>query len=249
MNAPIFIPSKGRAGFAKAVTKLLDENLPFFLVVEPKEEAAYRSAYPLAKGILVLEQNNGGIAYVRNFILNYVRSKKFSWYWQLDDDINMMGFVKEKKVLKAPFGFILGQAGDLLSYVPDLAIGALEYQQFAWSATKPYAMNSYCDTCVLVNVERTKTFQYRPDVKEDRDFVLQALSLGYASARTSRFCFGSPKNGSNEGGLHDEYKAGLERTWSENMVGLWPGICSLQTKKDGRPDVKVNWKLFKPGKR
>ncbi len=247
MTAPIFIPSKGRAGNAKCVAKLQEEGVPFFLVVEPQDGIKYLTAYPKAT-MLYLEKDNGGIAYVRNFILNYVREKGFKWYWQLDDDINMMGFVKEKKVMKAPFGFVLNQAADLLSYVPDLAVGALEYQQFAWSATKPYAMNSYCDTCVFVNVERTKSFQYRPDVKEDRDFVLQALSMGLQSARTSRFCFGSPKNGSNEGGLHDEYKAGLERTWSENMVKLWPGVCSLHTKKDGRPDVKVNWKLFKPGK-
>lgn len=248
MNAPIFIPSKGRAGSAKCIAKLLEEGVPFFIVVEPAEAEAYRLAYAKAQ-FLILEKNNAGIAHVRNFILAYVREKGFRWFWQLDDDINMMGYVKEKKVFKTPFLFVLREALAVLNEIPGLAIGALEYQQFAWSATKNFAMNSYCDTAVVINVERTKLLQYRPDVKEDRDFVLQALSLGLSSARSTRFCFRAPKNGSNAGGLHDEYKAGLERSWSDNMIRLWPGICSLNVKKDGRPDVKVNWKLLQAPKR
>lgn len=238
---PIMIASKGRAGNSSTL-ELLDGH-PVILFVEPQDEEAYLKAYPKAQ-VLILSQNDKGISFARRACLLHARSTKLKKFWMLDDDINGSFIVSNGKCKRAPFPLVLAGAQQELDK-QDLAIGALEYQQYAWASKKDFAFNSYCDVAVLIDVEKTRQINYRDGVKEDRDFVLQALSWGFRTARITKFAFSAPKNGSNKGGLHEAYKAGLEAAWSKKMVELWPGVCSLQTKNDGRPDVKISWKLFR----
>jgi hypothetical protein len=140
----------------------------------------------------------------------------------------------------------MSKAEEQLKTIKNLAVGGLEYNQFAWAAKKQFAFNGYCEVATFVNVKNCRV-NYRPEVnlKEDRDFVLQSLALGYVSARTSGYAFAAPKNGSNKGGLYDEYKAGKEKNQVEKFCALWPGIVEPKVKPDGRFDAKIKWSLFK----
>lgn len=243
---PIYVPSKGRAGTSNTIKHLLAEGIPFTVFLEPQDVENYREAYGTeGYAIAILEKNDMGLVYSRNAILDYAQWRGDQWIWMLDDDINMMGTVIEGKVVKRPWHIIMMQAQEVQDRFSNLALMGLEYQQFAWSQKKPYTFNSYADTAVALHAQRLKSFRYRTEFKHDRDMVLQLITMGYLTLRTSWFCFGSPKNGSNKGGLYDKYKAGKEAAASAEMVKLWPGVCKLNTKKDGRPDVKVNWALFK----
>lgn len=241
----IYIPSKGRAGTAKTITAILQEA-PLFhrIVVEPQDFAAYRKAYPKAS-LLQLPANNKGISAARNFCLNHAIEQGHEHMWMIDDDLGGVGEVVNGKIKKSTYAKVLGAATELLGQFENLVVGGLEYQQYAWAAKKEFAFNSYCDTCVYLNVKNARHFRYRENIKEDRDMALQALSSGYITARTSFYCFANPKNGSNLGGLHEEYKAGKEKLWSERMIKLWPGVCIPHPKKKDRHDVKINWRLFK----
>lgn len=240
---PICVASKGRANDSKTLTALFENGSVVHLFVEPQDADKYQGCYPNAD-LHVLPENDKGISFVRNFILNFARIQGWDWYWMLDDDISNTYEVINKRCVKIPLNEALSKAEPLITGEPQVAIGSLEYQQYAWSAAKPKKYNSYCDVAVLISVSATKYFNYRDHCKEDRDFVLQALSLGWRSMRTCWIGFSVPKNGSNKGGLFDAYASGLETHWSSAMVGMWPGICALNTKPDGRPDVKVNWKHF-----
>lgn len=244
MNYPAFIATKGRAGKAPTIERLLAEGVKPIVVVEPNDRQTYYNAYPDAE-IAVLPENDKGITYARNFCLNRAREMGVKWFWMMDDDIKDLFVVQRKKCVKVAWKPALGAAEKHISRFQDAAIGALEYQQYAWSSTSDYAFNSYCDVCVLISVEKTMDLSYTPEVKEDRDFVLQVLQKGFAAVRTRKIAFTVPKNGSNKGGLHDLYASGKERRWSENMIKKWPGICEWNIKKDGRPDVKINWKLLR----
>ncbi len=252
MTKPICIASKGRAGSSKTLDRLIEEGLTFHLFVEPQDFDEYLKVYGRRnEGVMQLHKigrDDAGISYVRQFILDHARRMKWSWFWMMDDDIGQTYQVIAGRCLKLSMKNTLEQAEEYITRRPDVAMGSLEYQQYAWAAKKPVKYNSYCDVAVLINVERTKFISYRPDCKEDRDFVLQALAIGYRSMRTSWLAFSAPKNGSNPGGLHDAYKAGLENHWSRKMVELWPGVCRAHTKADGRPDVKIDWKQFAPDK-
>ena len=245
MNYPVLIATKGRAGQSQTIARLIQEGVKPWLFVEPQDRESYYNAYVGQVELFTLAENNKGITYVRNVCLEIGRQFGQPWFWMMDDDIREMYAVRRGKCHKQPFAKVLAAAEAHITQFKDVAIGALEYQQYAWSAKRDYVFNSYCDVAVLISVEKTAGMSYTPEVKEDRDFVLQILSRGMSSMRTCKLAFGAPKNGSNKGGLHDEYKAGLERRWSENMIRRWPGICTWAEKKDGRPDVAIDWSVFR----
>lgn len=242
MISPVYILSKGRAESATSPLLMHQSEIPHFLVVEPQEAHTYQANFPFSQ-VLVLPKNNQGIAYARNYILGLNES----WFWMLDDDIKgffqrenkRMGRISSRQALESAESLILG--------VPKAAQGALEYQQLAWSTTKDYALNGYCDVCVCIHAGRVQGIQYRAELalKEDRDFTLQVLAAGYRTVRVQSYGFAAPKNGSNAGGLKALYEqAEREKLAVDRLCAAWPDIVTAQVKKDGRYDAKINWRKF-----
>lgn len=244
---PIFVPSKGRPD--SSTLKLLQASgILATILLEKKDMLPYQHRFPKDFSFMQLPESDQGIAYVRQFILDHARETDIGWYWMLDDDITGFFRVRERKCHRTDVREVLLAAQDVFNSFPNVSQGALEYQQYAWSAGKQHSRNGYCDVCVCINAQRTRHCNYRAYValKEDRDFTLQILNSGYETARASWCAFSAPKNGSNPGGLQEEYKkTGREEIASRRMEELWPGVCTFEPKKDGRPDVKINWRFFK----
>lgn len=242
MKFLIFIPSKNRLASSTALL-LMKAKLNFFLVVEPQEANIYRRTYGRHR-IMVLPKDDQGLAYVRNFIHAFNTK---GWYWMLDDDITGFYVSDGKKCARTSPEIVLGGAEMILTagHHNNIGQGALEYQQFSWSAKERFTTNSYCDVAVAIDGKKTKDLRYRDEVnlKEDRDFTLQVLNAGMISMRLRRLAFSAPKNGSNKGGLYDVYRSGRELRVSRRMIALWgKNICKMNIKKGGRPDIKINWK-------
>jgi hypothetical protein len=238
---PIVIPSKGRPQ-GQTMQRLAAAQVPFTVYVEPHEVGAYRQA---GWTLRVLAANDQGLPYVRRQIL---ADAEADWFWMLDDDIDgWYQTVRGKNVRTTP-DVALGKAQQYFAPALHIAQAALEYQQYAWSAKQPYVLGGYCDVCVAIHAERTRLLTFRDgcDVKLDRDFTLQVLASGYETCRVTAYSFSCPKNGSNAGGLSAVYaEPGREAAASHTMAQLWPGICTLQTKKDGRQDVAIDWRYFR----
>lgn len=244
MVFPILIPSKKRPK-SKLFARLKNEELDFKIIVEPQDAIAYKE---YADHLVQLPLNDQGLAFSRNFILDYARQNNFEWFWMMDDDISNFYKTVDKKNIAIAARECLTLSEFLFKNNSQVAQAALEYQQFSWSQSKNISVNTYCDVAVCINVKRTKTASYRKQVelKEDRDFTLQCLSKGFISVRTCHLAFASPKNGSNDGGLFDVYKSGKEYLAVNEMCRIWgASICTPVVKKDGRRDVKINWKYFK----
>jgi len=253
---PIYVASKGRP--ESTTLRLLQvQKIAHTAVVEPQEVDEYlaemgdwqspRDEWPK---LTVLPKSNQGIAFVRNYILEDARQRGLSWFWMLDDDINGFFLVEKSRLVRTPAGEVLSAAQRVFRSVGRVGQGALEYGQFAWSARKDHAIG-YCDVAVCINVQRTAGLRYRKEMelKEDRDFTLQVLNSGWLTVRASHCAFAAPKNGSNAGGLSEVYaQNGREEEASKRMEKAWPGICRFEPKPDGRPDVKINWKAFRPPK-
>lgn len=240
---PVFIPSKGRP------QTLLPKLLPTaVLVVEKEEEEAYCAEHPGSK-ICVLPESGKGIAFVRNWILDFNRAHKNPWFWMLDDDIKGFYATVNRRNAPLPAEECLLTAQKLVETVPMAGQAALEYQQYAWSATKDLRVGGYADVCVAVNTRYTSLCRYRPEMnlKEDRDFTLQVLSNGAQTVRCSKLSFSVPANGSNAGGLKDLYEtSGAERGAVDRMIKAWgTDICEAQVKPNGRYDLKIHWSYFK----
>lgn len=212
--------------------------------MEPQDVLSY-SEYE--KELLTLPDNNRGLAYSRNFVLDYARGQGSDWFWMLDDDISKFYKTVSKRNVSVSVGKCLYLSEAIFKDNSRVAQAALEYQQFSWSQSKSVTVNGYCDVAVCINVKKTKGISYRQQVelKEDRDFTLQCLSKGYLTIRTCHRAFAAPQNGSNDGGLFDVYKSGRERQAVDEMCRIWgPSICKPVVKKNGRRDVKINWKFF-----
>lgn len=238
MTAPVYVPSKGRAETAST-----PRHVDCTLVVEPQDADAYQARFAR---VLVLPENNQGLAYVRNYIL----SLNTAPFWMIDDDVT--GFYQRvgTRMVRVESVTALETAERLLTSVPHVAQGALEYQQFAWATKRDYALNGYCDVCVYINpayARNVAAYVASLVPKEDRDFTLQLLSAGYRTMRVQCFAFSAPKNGSNEGGLKPVYdNASIERAAVDALCVKYPGIVTPQIKSDGRYDAKINWRTFKP---
>lgn len=242
---PIFIPSKGRPQGA-TMCALAREGIPFTVYVEPQDVHAYRHMdWPQLR---VLDRDNQGLPYVRCQILAEAPD---DWFWMLDDDISAWFQTVQRRCVPTTVRRALLGAQAYFAALSSVAQAALEYRQFAWSARQPYVLDGYCDVCVALHGARTRSLTFRDacDLKLDRDFTLQVLASGYATCRVTAYSFSSPKNGSNPGGLSAVYaEQGREAVASQRMAALWPGICTVKIKRDGRPDVAIDWRFFRRAK-
>jgi len=241
LDYKIFVPTKNRLNNCNTIINAHDIILN--IIVEPQDYDKYHDKYPNHK-YLILPENNKGITYVRNFIKEYTENNSIKYFWQLDDDITGI-FHRENTALKNT-GYINLLKAEEQFKNNNVALGALEYRQFAWSANKNLIFNSFCDSCVFI--DNTKTFGMRynnyVEGKEDRDFAMQIIKGNKKTARTTLYAFSAPKNGSNTGGLKEIfYDLDKEEICSNRMIEIWGNnICNKIIKPDGRIDIKINWK-------
>jgi len=237
----IFVPTKNR--FKNCSTIINAKNYKLNIIVELQDFETYKNLYP-THNYIVLPKSNQGITYVRNFIKEYTEKNGLDFYWQLDDDITSLYSREETKLNKEDYSILLKAQQQFNN--ENISLGALEYRQFAWSASKPLILNSFCDSCVYVDNKKTFGLRYNNYVegKEDRDFAIQVIKKGYKTGRTTLYAFSAPPNGSNNGGLKEIfYDQGKEQICADRMVEVWGShICQKIIKDNGRIDVKINWK-------
>lgn len=246
---PVYVNSKGRPD-GKFFALLREAKVPWTVFVEPQDEAAYRRAGH--RSVVVVDSDDCGLTRSRNHAFDYSAAKGADAYWLVDDDVNhLYSAPGDGRCHPASLGDVLRACERL---VADLGIplgqAALEYQQFAWSARRPYTLNSYCDVFVLTFAANLRAAGARWDeelnFKSDRDLTLQSITRGLPVVRLHQYAFSTPKNGTNDGGMAALYATpGLEEAESHAMCSKWPGICTFNRKKDGRPDVAINWRVFR----
>ena len=227
-----FIPTKGRLN-TKTYKLFQDVGIEVKHFIEPQEIEKYN----VPNKVSILE-NNKGIGYVRNFMLNYARENNFDWVLICDDDVDHFGVYNKGNIKKgADIWFeILNQVKPL----PFELVG-VNYRQLAWTEKKKYSINkNFVEVCVLINVPRVK-WGYRPEfnLKEDRDFVLQTIQKGNGVLRFNKYFYNCPSVGSNSGGLQNEYKSKKDEESSKRMCYQWHPFVTLK-KKGNRIDIKAD---------
>lgn len=240
----IFITSKGRYDKCKTADLFIG-NKDAHLVVEPQELQQYLEKYPNFN-YLVLDQNDQGLVYARNYIKLYAQQNKLSNYWLLDDDISSFYRREGTKLIKEEATTVLKNSMQMLQE-NNIALGGLEYRQFAWSANKDIIFDTFCDCAVFLDLDKMQGIYYNPELKLkiDRDMCIKTIHNNQRTARITKYAFSTPPNGSNKGGLKEiAYdKQDLEKDMCLKMVEIWgSNICKHIVKKDGRHDIKIYWK-------
>jgi hypothetical protein len=231
-----YIPTKGR--YKTKTYKLFQEvGIETIHFIEPNEI----EKYDVPNKVSIL-QNEMGIGYVRNFMLNYAKQNNHEWIIMCDDDVLSFGVYNGKTIKKdASIWFEIHRKAQQL---PFELIG-INYTQHAWHEKTSYSINKkFAEVCVLMNVKKIKwTYRSQFNLKEDRDFALQTIKHGQGILRFNHYWFSCPDVGSNAGGLQNEYKSKKDEASAKKMCMEWHPFVTLKTKSN-RIDMKTDIKAL-----
>jgi hypothetical protein len=127
----VWILSKGRP--SNLSSKLFSSaGIEHTIFVEPQDEAAYRAVLLPHASLHILPQDNGGICFVRNHMLETARAMGDVPYWMCDDDIKSMaptelvGGVPRKRKGSGP--------SDVAACMDSIERGGLAHPEIAFAA-------------------------------------------------------------------------------------------------------------------
>lgn len=247
LHYPIFVVSKGRADKKNAPTMQLleDSNLPYTISVEPQDVISYQEAFPNAK-LFTLMQNNQGLAYSKQCVLNHCREKKFKRFWLLDD--SLLSFVDRTtgKSMRSNAEFVLSKIEELADKYDHIALAAPNHEVIAFRAKNEIDFNRGTWHCVLINTETNIDYTQGVFI-EDLNFILLHLQAGWNTLSSNIFCMVKRKPQAGKvGGLVDVYK---DRTFWENSVydilKRFSEFTTLNKHATTGINIRTAWRKFK----
>ena len=242
----LFIPTKNRLNNEKTYNILKSIGLNPYIVIEPQEED---KAKELNFNYILLPENNKGISFARNFILNYARKNKYEYICILDDDISKMGYIEKNENVKNKLK--QGRNYDNRAFIDALKIfmeyktcGTMQYTQFAWNQIKPIVYNRGIEVIWFLYMPLLKDIIIEEDTIEDRDFSLDIiLNHNIKTFRLNHHFFCVPTIGTNSGGIESNTRELKQKYWAEKMQKKWgKDIIDIITKSNGYINIKINWK-------
>lgn len=229
-----YIPSKGRPN-TKTYKLFQDVGIKVLHFLEPQDIDIYKVPNKVSIG-----ENDKGIGFVRNFMLNHAKDNNNQWVIICDDDVVSFGVYNGKTVKKdASIWFEIKNKAEKLPF----EITGINYTQHAWHEKQSYCVNRrFAEVCILLNVNKIN-WSYRPEfnMKEDRDFCLQTIKKGYGVLRFNHYWFSCPDVGTNKGGLRDEYQQKKDEKSAYKMCKEWHPFVTLK-RKGKRIDMKTKIK-------
>ena len=228
---PIYIPSRQRSDTATTPRLLRDHGIPFLLMVEPRDADDYRAEFGDDR-VVVMDESDQGIAYVRNACLDHAREAGHVFHWQVDDNIRSFGLrINNKNVNGHP-----GQAFWLIEQVvgkySNIGGGGMKHQAFAFAENLPVSLNRQVYTSMLLRTD-TKA-RFRDGLIEDTDYNLQMLYDGWCTFLFNRVIMNKATTMTMKGGNTEIHHSGSGRI--DRAVGLqqqWPGIFKLKDSPTG----------------
>ena len=240
-----YIPSKNRSDSIITHKVLLQLGITNYkVVVEPQNKEAYSTVFA-PDNLVVMDKNDQGIAYARNYIKNYSKQNGETHHWQLDDDIKSLYYIwgqSGKERMKDSFAFTTVET--LMIKYPRLGISGFSHAAFAAFQKKKYNFSKQCCTVFCVNNSKAATWD--PETIEDTDYSLQILYAGDCTLLFNCFCYNIPKQLSQKGGNTEAFAEGALYKRQLKLQEKYPGMFQLEIK-NGISRVKPSriWSQFK----
>jgi hypothetical protein len=219
---------------------LRDAGLPFQLVVEPQDVAAYTARWG-NNSVLELPESGRGIAFSRSWIKRHSEALGEPRIWMLDDDVKKFGR-RDPNADVTPV--------EALSWAEDFCdafanVGILGISGAQWPCDVPVIVNRMAYTVVLV--KNGTPFYWRPGVIDDSDFTLQVLAGGMATLLIKGYRHHALPNAAGaEGGNTDSDYYEKHQHLVEELARTWPGVVSVAKGPSGRPQARIRWGAFDP---
>jgi TET-Associated Glycosyltransferase len=244
---PVFVPSKGRAHPARMTAQiLLEDGVPFRLVVEPQEADAYRARFPDAE-LLVTPHRDEGLTVTRNFIRDVSESEGAERHWQIDDNIISFRrrYYRERIPINA--GIALRVTEDFTDRYTNIGVSGLNYQAFVprLQDAPPFWLNCHVYSTSLV--WNRMPYRWRLRWNDDTDLCLQVLAGGLCTVALNVFCQQKIPTMRVPGGNTHEYREDDGRAKFARMLERqWPRVVTTD-RRWGHPQhvVKGAWRGFR----
>ena len=244
---PVYVPSKGRYHKHLTVDFLQKDNVPFYLVVEPQEEEAYREATG-HDNILVLpwsDLGKGGLIAVRNWIRDHSQKAGHERHWQLDDNIKTLMRLWGNKRVHAPAGAVLSATEDFVDRYENVAVAGLNYDFLAMRIRnkKPFTLNAHVYSCTLF-LNRIP-YRWRLEYNDDTDMCLQALAGGWCTMLMNAFMCYKQETMTIKGGNTPIYEGDGRVKMARSLERIWPRVVETKRRFE-RPQhvVAKAWRGF-----
>lgn len=241
---PVYVPSKGRHDRCLTAKFLVEDGVPFRLVVEPQERSTYVALFGEERVLTLPFRDLGSSIPARNWIKEHAVAEGHARHWQLDDNIRRMMRVYRKKRLYCRAGVALAVVEDFVDRYENVAIAGLNYYFFAVHDIPPFYVNHRVYSCALVL--NSLPHRWRGRYNEDTDMCLQVLADGWCTVLVNAFLVRKMWTMTMRGGNTDELYQGDGRLrMARSLERMWPGVVRTG-RRWRRPQHRVydEWRRF-----
>lgn len=234
---PIYIPSRGRHDCCYVADILIREKAEnIFIVVEPQDAIDYKKKY--GSIVLIMDENNQGVAYARNFCKNHsIDFFKSNYHWQFDDNIKSFQRRLNNKNNKCSAIENISKVERTINLYKNIAVAGMGYTTFAFGAKHPISINKSPASGFIVN--NRVNVNYRKGVPVDIDYTIQCLSKGYCSLVFNHLLIEKPTPLTMKGGCTEiEYGGDKREKRTLKLVEYWPDLVKIKYKY-GRAGLSV----------
>ena len=242
---PIYIPTKGRHADCKTARFLVQDGVPFRLVVEPQERDLYAEQFGLDNVLVLPFQDLGqGSIPSRNWIKEHATKEGHERHWQLDDNISKLWRRNHGVRLPCASGVAIAVVEDFVDRYENIAVAGMNYCMFVpnHQGHRAFEHNVHVYSCTLVL--NSIPFQWRGRYNEDTDLCLQVLAGGWCTVLFNAFLAEKMATMTMKGGNSDElYRGDGRLKMARALERMWPGVVEVK-RRFRRPQHVVNWRKF-----
>jgi hypothetical protein len=255
---PVYIPSKSRAE-AATTPRVLDRlGVPYRIVVEAQQHAAYREFFPASK-LLTLDPSYQasydalgdfegkplGSGPARNFIWDHAISEGAGRHWIIDDNIQYFARWHQNERIPIGDGTGFRAMEDFCERYLNVAMAGPQYVMFAKARDKlpPFILNTRIYSCILI--KNDIPFRWRGRYNEDVDLSLRVLKAGWCTVQFYAFLQNKANTQTFLGGNTEAfYSAEGTLPKSQMLVRAHPDVARV-TWKFGRWHHQVDYGPFR----
>ena len=239
MKWTIYIPTKSRLKFQKTYELLRGSGIEnIYLVVEPQE---YDEAVGLGYPCIVLDKNDMGIRYARNWLLRYFESNGIERAVVIDDDITNLGVIGDNRYI---YGCYLKDILKDAEKLPGLVTLKAYMEPDNFRSNIGYELYKGFFAVMIYNcIYIPKGFQIRDDgILEDYEQYIQLVLENNVKIYRLNKYFYSTQNCGSLGGNSENYDSELIEDMRKKALELYPEF--MVENRNCHYKVSIDFKKF-----
>lgn len=217
---------------------LTKNDVPFTVVVEPQDAAAYAERW---KGVplFVLPNNDKGLCYARNAIKEHSQVLGVGRHWEMDDDVSGFSVFEDGRVSNVHPSRVLRAIEDACASFGNVALAGPSNTSFKPDEGKDAVGYNKLIAASCMLVDDACPTRWEIDRMDEFDYCLSALCEGWTTMKFTFQLFGKANDVQISGNYSAPERYAAARA---KLLEKWPEIFVV--KRNGRLFSRV-WQEFK----